>query len=76
MPTTSAARVSTTSAARLPKLQLKCWVKRWGWTSKNYIGETLNHFRDGKFPADGFISDFFFFTSFNDYDIPPTGNAS
>lgn len=49
---------------------------RWGWTDRDYIEDTLKQFRDGHFPADAFISDFEFFTYFNDYDVTPEGNSS
>jgi len=59
-----------------PRYAFGFFAGRWGWTDKEYIEETLQQFRQGKFPADSFISDFEFFTYFNDYDIGPEGNAS
>lgn len=64
-----------TGAARvLPRYAFGFLAGRWGWSSQEYIEETLASFRDGAFPADAFISDFFFFTQFNDYDVPPSGS--
>ena len=59
-----------------PRYAFGFFAGRWGWTDSNYIQDTLKQFRDGKFPADAFISDFEFFTYFNDYDVSPAGNAS
>eukprot|EP00930_Biecheleria_cincta_P034673 TRINITY_DN23932_c0_g1_i1.p1 TRINITY_DN23932_c0_g1~~TRINITY_DN23932_c0_g1_i1.p1 ORF type:complete len:793 (+),score=130.54 TRINITY_DN23932_c0_g1_i1:29-2407(+) len=59
-----------------PRYAFGFFAGRWGWTSKNYIDTTLKRFRDGSYPADAFISDFFFFTEFNDYAVPLEGNAS
>jgi alpha-glucosidase len=59
-----------------PRYAFGFFAGRWGWTDKDYIEETLQQFRRGKFPADSFISDFEFFTYFNDYAFGPEGNAS
>jgi alpha-glucosidase len=59
-----------------PRYAFGFFAGRWGWTDQDYIGDILTQFRDGKYPADAFISDFEFFTYFNDYDIPPEGNSS
>lgn len=59
-----------------PRYAFGFFAGRWGWTDREYIHDTLNQFRDGNFPADAFISDFEFFTYFNDYDITPEGNSS
>jgi alpha-glucosidase len=59
-----------------PRYAFGFFAGRWGWTTKDYIDTTLQRFRDGNYPADAFISDFFFFTEFNDYAVPPEGNAS
>jgi alpha-glucosidase len=59
-----------------PRYAFGFFAGRWGWTTEEYIDTTLQQFRDGNFPADAFISDFFFFTEFNDYAVPPEGNSS
>lgn len=59
-----------------PRYAFGFFAGRWGWTDGDYIHDTLKQFRDGKFPADAFISDFEFFTYFNDYDVTPEGNSS
>lgn len=59
-----------------PRYAFGFFAGRWGWTDRDYIDTTLKQFRDGNFPADAFISDFEFFTFFNDYDVKPEGNSS
>lgn len=59
-----------------PRYAFGFFAGRWGWTSENYISKTLKQFRDGNFPADAFICDFFFFTTFNDYGVGREGNSS
>lgn len=46
-------------------------ASRWGWTDRVYIEDTLQRFRDGKYPLDGIIIDFEWFTNETDYGYPP-----
>eukprot|EP00928_Gymnodinium_smaydae_P088357 TRINITY_DN72458_c0_g1_i1.p1 TRINITY_DN72458_c0_g1~~TRINITY_DN72458_c0_g1_i1.p1 ORF type:complete len:860 (+),score=159.97 TRINITY_DN72458_c0_g1_i1:44-2581(+) len=73
----AAAYADLTGAPRvLPRYAFGFLAGRWGWTSRKYVEETLNHFRSGNFPADAFICDFFWFTQFNDYDVKPEGDEN
>lgn len=46
-------------------------ASRWGWKDRVYIEDTLQRFRDGKFPIDGIIIDFEWFTNETDYGFEP-----
>jgi alpha-glucosidase len=51
-------------------------ASRWGWKDRSYIEETLQHFRSGFFPADGFIVDFEWYTKESDYAYDNDGKRS
>lgn len=59
-----------------PRYAFGFMASRWGWTDRHYIEDTLLTFRREKFPLDSYISDFEFFGTFNDYNIPNEGNSS
>jgi len=59
-----------------PRYAFGFLASRWGWTDQQYIEEVLGKFRSEKFPLDGFITDFEFFGTFNDYDIPNEGDSN
>merc|ERR1719210_231649 len=72
----SKAYAELTGAPRvMPRYAFGFHAGRWGWSSREYIEETLKQFRTGKFPADSFITDFFWFTTFNDYDVASHGDT-
>jgi alpha-glucosidase len=49
---------------------------RWGWTDPNYISSILTQFRSGAFPIDAFVTDFEWYTTTPDYELPVTGSPS
>mmetsp|Transcript_136081 Transcript_136081/g.339375 ORF Transcript_136081/g.339375 Transcript_136081/m.339375 type:complete len:769 (-) Transcript_136081:88-2394(-) len=58
-----------------PKYAFGFMASRWGWQSKGYIEETMDKFRQDKFPIDGFIVDFEWFTNESDYTYQPHGTS-
>ena len=46
---------------------------RYGWKSRAYIEDALEHFQELKIPVDAFIYDFEWFTAVQDYEVPPEG---
>lgn len=59
----------------LPRYAFGFLAGRWGWKDRADIEDKLRRFRSGNFPIDGFISDFEWFTTSNDYGLPPTGSS-
>lgn len=49
---------------------------RWGWASQEYTEGVLATFRNRSLPLDAFISDFEWFTTITDYELPPQGLAN
>jgi len=59
----------------LPRYAFGFSASRWGWQDKAYIDDTLQKFRSGKFPIDGIIVDFEWFTNESDYSFQPPGKS-
>jgi alpha-glucosidase len=59
----------------IPRYAFGFMAGRWGWKDRADIEENLGKFRSGSFPIDAFISDFEWFTTANDYGLPPAGSA-
>lgn len=66
---------SITGAPRLPPLYALGFLAcRWGWSDPSDTEKTLQLFRQGRYPLDGIIMDFEWYTNRTDYDIPYEGD--
>jgi alpha-glucosidase len=57
-----------------PRWSMGYLQSRWGWKDKDYLDDTLAHFRADKLPVDAFIIDFEWYTAFPDYFVAPAGS--
>ena len=60
----------------IPRYAFGFLACRYGWSNLSYIESMLTTFRNESWPIDAWISDFGWFTTTNDYSLPPTGNSS
>lgn len=63
------------SPAVPPRYAFGFLASRWGWENREYIEETIEHFRSGGFPIDAIICDFEWFTNVSDYGFEPHGET-
>eukprot|EP01060_Flectonema_neradi_P019003 TRINITY_DN2599_c0_g2_i3.p1 TRINITY_DN2599_c0_g2~~TRINITY_DN2599_c0_g2_i3.p1 ORF type:complete len:726 (+),score=156.72 TRINITY_DN2599_c0_g2_i3:46-2223(+) len=60
----------------LPRYAFGYLACRYGWSNRSYIESILTTFRNESWPIDAWISDFGWFTTTNDYSLPPTGSPT
>jgi alpha-glucosidase len=65
----------TGAPAVLPRYAFGFIASRWGWKDKGYIDWILWKFRKDRYPIDGIIIDFEWYTPQNDYAFGPKGKA-